>query len=262
MTAPGPDELALNRAIWTAINASFTDADAAARWAADEITWGLFAVPERTLRALGDPERLPGLDVVELGCGTAYLSAWLGRRGARPVAVDLTPAQLATARRCQQATGPAFPLVQADAAAVPLADGCADLVLSEHGASVWCDPQRWLAEAARLLRPGGRLAFLTTSVLAGLTVPEDEGFAQDRLLRPQRGPSRVQWPTGGVEYHPSHGEWVRLLRDHGFTVEALHELYAPEDARTPEYYVIATAQWAKRWPVEDLWVATRSLTTA
>lgn len=258
MTLPGRDELALNREIWATVNEQFTDSAARDRWAADDITWGLFGVPERDVRALGDPDRLARLDVVELGCGTAYLSAWLARRGARPVALDLTPAQLATARRCQHTFGLHFPLVEADASQVPLADGCADLVLSEHGASVWCDPQRWLPEAARLLRPGGRLVFLTTSVLAGLCVPADEGYAQDRLLRPQNGPSRVQWPTGGVEYHPSHGEWVRLLRAHGFAVQALHELYAPAGAVTPDYYVVATAEWARRWPVEDLWMARRS----
>jgi SAM-dependent methyltransferase len=78
---------------------------------------------------------------------------------------------------------------------VPLPDTSFDLVVSEYGAGVWCDPERWVAEAARLLRPGGRLVFLTNSVLATLCVPEDEGFAQDRLLRPQRGLHRVQWPV-------------------------------------------------------------------
>ena len=38
-----------------------------------------------------------------------------------------------------------------------LADASFDLVVSEYGASVWCDPERWIAEAARLLRRGGRL---------------------------------------------------------------------------------------------------------
>ena len=145
------------------------------------------------------------LDVVELGCGTAYFSAWLARRGARPVGVDLTAAQLDTARRCQQQLGVDFPLVEADGAVVPLRDARFDLVLSEYGASVWCDPERWIAEAARLLRPGGRVVFLTNSVLATLCVPEDEGEAGERLLRPQRGLNRVQWPGGGIEFHPGHG---------------------------------------------------------
>jgi hypothetical protein len=66
---------------------------------------------------------------------------------------------------------------------------------------------------------------------------------------------QVQWPGGGIEFHPSHGEWIRVLRANGFVVEALHELYAPVDGATHGYYVIATAQWARQWPVEDLWAA-------
>jgi SAM-dependent methyltransferase len=246
------DDLDLNRALWTTVNEQFTDEAAAERWRSEEITWGLFGVREAELGVLGD---LAGRDVVELGCGTAYFSAWLARRGARVVAVDLTPAQLETARRCQERFGVAFRLVEADAADVPLATDGFDLVVSEYGASVWCEPERWLSEAARLLRPGGRLVFLTNSVLATLTVPAEGGFAQDRLLRAQRGSHRIQWPGGGVEYHPGHGDWIRMLRSAGFEVEALHELYAPTEATSPDYYEIATAEWARSWPAEDLWVA-------
>ena len=245
-------DIARNRALWTVVNAQFTDEDAYRAWAAKEPTWGLFRVPERDLGVLGD---VAGLDVLELGCGTAYLSGWMARRGARPVGVDLTPEQLATAARCQQRFGLAFPLVEADAEHVPLVDESFDLVISEYGASVWCRPDRWVAEAARLLRPGGRLVFVTNSVLATLCVPAEEGFAQERLMRPQRGLHRVEWPGGGVEFHPSHGEWIRVLSVNGFVVQALHELYAPADAATHQYYDIATAQWASQWPVEDLWAA-------
>jgi SAM-dependent methyltransferase len=163
--------------------------------------------------------------------------------------------QLATARRCQDRFGLVFPLIEANAEHVPLTSASFDLVVSEYGASVWCDPERWVAEAARVLRPGGRLVFLTNSVLATLCVPEEEGVAQDHLLRAQRGLYRVEWLGGGVEFHPSHGEWVRVLGANGFVVQALHELYAPADAATHRYYGIATAEWASRWPVEDLWVA-------
>jgi SAM-dependent methyltransferase len=248
---PGAD-VARNRALWTIVNSEYTDGQADQAWAAAEITWGLFQVPERDLGVLGD---VAGLDVIELGCGTAYLSSWLARRGARPVGVDVTPAQLATAARCQERFGLAFPLVEGDAEDVPLPDASFDLAVSEYGASVWCNPGRWVAEAARLLRPGGRLVFLTNSVLATLCVPEEDGFAQERLLRPQRALSRVDWPGGGIEFHPSHGDWIRVLRASGFVVEALHELYAPADAATHAYYGIATARWASRWPVEDLWAA-------
>ena len=136
-----------------------------------------------------------------------------------------------------------------------------DLVVSEYGASVWCDPEQWTAEAARLLRPGGRLVFLTNSVLATLCVPEAEGPAQEQLLRPQRGMNRVRWPGGGVEFHPGHGDWIRILRANGFEIEALSELHAPPGATTPEYYDIASAAWAQKWPAEDLWSARRSAFT-
>ena len=246
------DDLAVNRAVWTVVNEEFTDAQAHDLWAAPEFVWGLFNIPERELGVLGD---VTGLDVIELGCGTAYVSAWLAKLGARPVGVDLTPAQLDTARRCQERFGLSFDLIEANAEDVPLPDDSFDLVVSEYGACVWCNPERWIPEAARLVRPGGRLVFLTNSVQVTMCVPEAGGHAGDRLLRPQNGTSRVEWPGGGVEFHPSHGDWIRVLRASGFEVEALHELYAPANSRTPKYYDIATAEWANNWPVEDLWTA-------
>ena len=118
------DDARRNRESWTQANAEHTDARASAAWAEEEITWGVFSVPEASLGTLGD---VVGLDVVELGCGTAYVSAWLARRGARPVGVDVTPAQLATARRCQRETGLVFPLLEASAEDVPLASESFDL---------------------------------------------------------------------------------------------------------------------------------------
>ena len=77
----------------------------------------------------------------------------------------MTPAQLESARRCQDRFGISFPLIEADAADVPLPSGHFDLAISGCGASLWCDPARWVPEAARLLRPGGRLVFHTTTLL-------------------------------------------------------------------------------------------------
>jgi len=138
-----------------------------------------------------------------------------------------------------------------------LPGGRFDLVVSEHGAAAWCDPERWLPEAARLLRPGGRLVFLTNSHLSALCVPAEEGVAEERLMRGQREAYRVQWSGGGVEFHPSHGDWMRLLRRSGFVVEAMHEIYAPPDGDDHSFYEIVSKDWATRWPAEELWVATR-----
>ena len=68
----------------------------------------------------------------------------------------------------------------------------------------------------------------------------------------------MQWPGGGVEFHPSHGDWVRLLRAAGFVVEALHEVFAPADGTDHPFYEIVSSQWAGRWPAEELWVARRA----
>jgi SAM-dependent methyltransferase len=252
-----PGERTRNREIWALVNRLHTDGAAEDLWRADGVRWGLFRTPEETIGALPWSGDLAGRTVVELGAGTAFLGAALARRGARVIALDLSHEQLLTARRCQRATGLAFPLLEADGGSVPLRDGCADLVASEHGASVWCDPRQWLPEAARLLREGGWLVFLTNSVLATLCVPEDEGPAQESLQRPQRGLFRTAWDGGGVEYHPSHSDWIGLLLRSGFEVVALHELYAPAGAGNPDFYEIADAHWAGRWPVEDLWVARR-----
>jgi len=252
---PGPvagDDIAANRVLWTGVNAEYGNDHALRAWAAEDVTWGVFNVPERDLGVLGD---VAGLDVVELGCGTAYFSAWLARRGARPVGVDVTPAQLSTARRCQDRFKLWFPLVQADAGAVPLPAAGFDLAISECGASLWCDPARWVPEAARLLRPGGRLIFHTTSVLVAMCRPAGPGYAGRELLRPQREVWRLPAPGAGVEFHHGHGEWIRVLRAAGFVVDSLHELYAPAGAGTHPYYEIATADWARQWPAEELWVA-------
>ncbi len=250
-----PKSVSGNIASWTRTNAEYTDRHAERHWAAEEITWGVFSVSEEALGSpLGD---VVGLDAVELGCGTAYFSAWLARRGARPVGVDPTPAQLATARRLQVQTGVEFPLVEAPAERVPLPDASFDLVLSEYGASLWADPKHWLAEAARLLRPDGRLVFLTNSVLVYLCAP-DEGLTEERLHRPQFGMYSIQWPgEESTEYHLQHGDWIRLLRANGFDVEDLIEVQAPAEAETPEYYDYVTAEWGRKWPAEEIWVAHR-----
>jgi SAM-dependent methyltransferase len=244
------DDAAANRELRTRVNGEYADKHAFRAWAAEEITWGIFDIPEAQIGLLGD---VAGLDVVELGCGTAYLSAWLARRGARPTGVDLAAAQLNTARRCQDRFGVAFPLVEADAGKIPLPGGSFDLAVSECGASLWCDPDRWVPEAARLLRPGGRLVFHTTSVLAALCTARESRHAGKSLARPQRDVTRVDSPGHGVEFHPSHGQWIMILRKAGFVVDALDELYAPPGAATHPYYGVASAQWASRWPAEELW---------
>jgi SAM-dependent methyltransferase len=250
MSSEYPEYVAANVEVWTRNNAKWTGPRAHAAWSREELTWGVFDVPESQVGALGN---VAGLDVLDLGCGTAYLSAWLARQGARPVGVDPTPAQLATAREMQEAFGLAFPLVEAIGEAVPLPDATFDVIVSEFGASIWADPSRWIPEAARLLRPGGRLVFLRNSTISMLTMDLDG--ATETLQRSQRDLNRIEWPdTGEVEFHLPHGELIDVLRGSGFEVERLIELYAPEAAHAHEFYDYVTPEWARRWPAEEIWV--------
>jgi SAM-dependent methyltransferase len=245
-------DVSANVAAWTRRNAEYTDASSARAWAKDEIAWGMFAVPEADLRILGD---VAGLDIVELGCGTAYFSAWLAKRGARVVGVDPTPAQLDTARRLMQETGIEFELVEAPGEAVPLPDASFDIVHSEHGAAAFADPYRWIPEAARLLRPGGRLVFLHTTPLATICFPPI-GQVTEQLQRRYHGLHRLEWPgEDDVEYDLTHGAWIDVLRDSGFEIERLVELVPPADAVTHPYYNDVPVEWARKWPNEEIWVA-------
>jgi SAM-dependent methyltransferase len=199
-----------------------------------------------------------GLDTVELGCGTGYVSAWLARRGASPVGLDNSSGQLATARTFQAEFDLRFPLVHGDAERPPFRDASFDLAISEYGAAIWCDPYAWIPEAARILRPGGRLVFLGHSYLSMLTFPDSDEPATETLQRDHFGMHRFTWPgEDGVEFALPHGDMIRLLRRSGFQVEDLVEIRAPEDAQTPSD-PLATAEWSRRWPIEEAWRAVKT----
>ena len=221
---PLPDYVLRNRSYWDEVQAQRYAEPGRRNWASDEFTWGIFKVPEANLRAL--PDDLDGLDVIELGCGTAYISARLARRGARVTGIDNSAEQLKTARALQAEHHLNFPLLHGNAESVPLPDASFDLAISEYGVSIWADPYRWIPEASRLLRPGGELVFLVNGTLWILTVPDtdDEGPAADRLLRAN-----------------------------GFEILDLIEIQAPEGARSPEDLV--DAEWARRYPAEQIWRA-------
>jgi SAM-dependent methyltransferase len=254
--ADGGDRLARTQAFWDSLTGEEGEFARQAEygramWAA-EPNWGDWSIPEARLRLLPD---VAGLDTVELGCGTGYFSGWLARAGARAVGVDASQRQLALARELQRAHGVEFPLVHADAERVPCPDGSFDLALSEYGASSWCDPYRWVPEAARLLRPGGWLLFLVVSpILTLCSYPDGSALATDRLVRPYFGMYAVDTPAfGTTEFQLPYGQWLGVLRESGFSVERLEELQAPESAVTPWPFV--SSAWANRWPSECVWVA-------
>lgn len=248
MTSSG-DHVERNRRHWDESAAGWHGPLARGHWSKLEPAWGLWQSPESQVAVFGDG--VAGLDVVELGCGTGYVSAWLARAGARPVGVDISREQLATARAMQLEFGLEFPLLLADAERLPFLDDSFDLAVSEYGASLWCDPYEWIAQAGRVLRPGGRLVFLRRSPLVGLCA-QVGGQVGPVLRRPQFGLRQVGDETA-VEFHLPHGEMIRLLRSRGFVIEDLIEIQAPE--RPERDFDDVPADWARRWPSEEIWKA-------
>jgi SAM-dependent methyltransferase len=236
-----------NRAFWDALADSY-QAEHAEHIGRPEPRWGMWQLPERELAILGD---VAGKDVLELGAGAAQWSILLAGQGARVVALDNSAKQLEHAREAIERAGLELPLVHAPAEEVPLPDASFDVVFCDHGALTFADPYRAVPEAARLLRPGGLLAFSHTTPFSTLFWAGDdllESLQQDYFGM------HGQDEGGVVAYNLPYGEWIRLLGENGLGVERLLEVQPPEGAastyRTPE-----ETAWARRWPAEQIWVA-------
>ena len=251
-----PDYALTARAAWTKSNAEFTAGTARDRWSRGDIAWGVWKTPESEVGILPD---LRGLEVIELGCGTAYFGAWLKKHGAaRVVGIDITPAQLDTAREMNQEFGLGLEFIEASAEDVPLPDASFDLAFSEYGASIWCDPYRWVPEAARLLRPGGELILMRNTDFE-LACSPDEGKVVEQLVRPLKHMHRLDWKDddGAPEtsFHLPTAEMFHLLLRAGFQVLDLRQLYAADDSVDHPYYSVVPAEWARQWPSEEVWRA-------
>jgi SAM-dependent methyltransferase len=213
------------------------------------LAWGAWAVPEAEVGALGD---VTGKVVLELGCGGGQWSAFLADAGARPIGLDLSEAQLdAAVERMRRP----YPLVQADGGGVPLAQGSVDLVISDHGAMSWADPYRTVPEAARVLRPGGRLVFNTST--PWLYVSQGRDGPTEALTSPYFGLHRVEEGDGSWTFVLGYGDWIRLFGRCGLVVEDLIEL-RPSEGATTSYEAYVPFDWARRWPAESIWVTRRT----
>ena len=110
-----PDYVLRNRAHWDKHAPDWIEAGER-NWA-DEPSWGIWGIPETELHLL--PEDMTGMDAIELGCGTGYVSAWMIKRGARCVGIDNSEQQLETARRLAEKHGVDLELIRGNAENVP-----------------------------------------------------------------------------------------------------------------------------------------------
>jgi SAM-dependent methyltransferase len=212
--------------------------------------WGVWQIPEAQLQILGD---VSGLDVLEFGCGAAQWSIALAAQGARMTGLDNSARQLEHARQLMAAAGVQFPLVHASAEATGLPDAGFDMVFCDFGAMTFADPRLTVPEAARLLRSGGLFAFSTTTPIVELVWPADaEHPGEQLLLNYWEELQRIEPKGEPINFQLPYGEWIALFLEHDFTIEGLIEL-RPEPGATSSYRSQEDREWARRWPMEQIW---------
>ena len=97
---------------------------------------------------------------------------------------------------------------------------------------------------------------MTNHAFAICCVPDEEDEnapISEQLQRPYLGLFKNKWEFSSdeTEFHLPHGEWIKLLRDNGFIIERLLELGA--SSKSKSRYGWADAEWASRWPTEEVW---------
>jgi ubiquinone/menaquinone biosynthesis C-methylase UbiE len=138
----------------TDTHTAYTDTDTLIRMLeAAETMPGAATLRARSYQLL---QLVPGATVVDVGCGTGRAVAELAQHGASAIGVDLDPAMLAAAR----SRFPDIDVRAADATDLPLGDGQAHGYRADKVYHVLPDPLAALAEACRVLAPGGRIVLL------------------------------------------------------------------------------------------------------
>jgi SAM-dependent methyltransferase len=164
----------------------------------------------------------PGTRVLDVACGTGGVALRAARAGADVTGIDISPDQLAKARRAAQEERLAIRFEEGDAQELPYGDAEFDAVASAFGAIFAPDHERTAAELARVCRPGGRLVLTAWPKDEWSDVNERAG----RLFPP--GPDARDWADeahlqsllgAAFDLELQTGEW-RVEADSG---EALWE---------------------------------------
>jgi len=134
---------------------------------------------------------------------------------------------------------------------VPLPDASFDIVFCDWGAMTFCNPERTVPEAARLMRPGGLFAFATGTPIQFLCQDVKKDRLTDRLINDYFGMHCLEWEDE-VDFQLPYGDWIQLFRRSGFVVEDLIETQ-PSPGVTSTYRDATETAWARRWPMENIW---------
>lgn len=197
---------------------------------ADDFCWCPEGLRESDARLLGD---VVGRRVLEVGAGAAQCSRWLAAQGALVVATDVSGGMLARSHTLDTTLGVATPAIQADARALPFADGAFDVAFTAFGAIPFvADADRVHREVARVLRPSGSWVFSVTHPVrwAFPDDPTGRGLTAVRSYFDRR--PYVETDDDGTvtyaEHHRTLGDHVADLTGAGFLLERLVEPAWPQ----------------------------------
>ncbi|HEY4442386.1 MAG TPA: class I SAM-dependent methyltransferase [Candidatus Elarobacter sp.] len=237
-----------NRRAWDASSDAYQERHGA-QLARRPDAWGIWSLPEAELQILGDVE---GKDVLEYGCGAAQWAIALSLRGARVVGLDNSARQLAYAQAAVAAAGVDVRLVHAPAEHTPFADASFDVVFCDHGAMSFASPDLTIPEVARILRPGGILAFNVEHPLHAATWDDAADGPSRALHHAYFDLDRIDDPAdGSVNFARPISGYVTLLEANGFVLERLLEPRPEPEAETT-YFGFAESTWARDFPAELL----------
>jgi SAM-dependent methyltransferase len=248
------EQAAQNRLLWDQQSAAYQSTHGGQLAASGGAAWGVWQIPESELEVLGD---VSGRDVLELGCGAAQWSIALHGLGARATGLDNSEQQLEHARSLMASAEAEFPLVHATAESTGLPDAAFDIVFCDHGAMTFADPYRTVPETARLLRPGGLLAFSMHTPILDLAWPAESEHPSERLELNYWDLHMLEEPGEPIAFQLPYGTWIRLFRENGLLVEDLLEL-RPSSTATSSYRNEIDRDWALRWPMEHIWRVRRT----
>jgi SAM-dependent methyltransferase len=226
--AADPAETARANRTWWDVEADDYYAEHGAFLGDDDFVWGPEGLREADAGLLGD---VRGKQLLEIGAGAAQCSRYAARRGARVVATDISQGMLHQGLdlnlRFMVEAGLTLPLVQCDAGNLPFGDGSFDTVFTSYGVIPFvADSAAVMAEAARVLRPGGQFVFSTTHPIRW-TFPDNPGYPGLTVSSSyfDRTPY-VEEESGAatyVEHHRTMGDRVREVTAAGLRLVDLVE---------------------------------------